>query len=262
MEPLCDFNNITVVRKGNPVLSNFTLKIQRGERLAILGPNGCGKSTLIKTILKELFPRIDDASSATVMGKKFWDVSELRKYLGVVSGELQRESWRDVSVEQMVVSGFFSSMGLFAHQQATQVMWDKAYELIDWLNISHLKNRMMNTLSTGQSRRVLIARALVHSPETVLLDEPGNGLDPAAQQKLRKCIHQIAEAGHGIILITHNLPDITSDIQRIVMIKQGQVMVDGKPRDVLTTENMTQLFDMPFKVTHGKFGYQIAAEEA
>ena len=250
------------MRGGNPVLSNFTLKIQRGERLAILGPNGCGKSTLIKTIMKELFPIADNNSSAMVMGKKQWDVFELRRYLGVVSGELQRESWRDISVDQMVVSGFFSSMGLFTHQQATQEMWNKAYELIDWLNIAHLTNRMMNTLSTGQSRRVLIARALVHSPETVLLDEPGNGLDPAAQQKLRKCIHQIAEAGHGIILITHNLPDITTDIQRVVMIKQGQVLVDGKPHDVLTTENMSRLFDMPFKVTHGKLGYQIAAEEA
>lgn len=259
MDSLCHFQNITVMRGGRPVLDHLSLQINRGEKLAILGPNGCGKSTLIKTILKELFPVHGADSSATVMGQPKWDLFELRKYLGVVSGELQRESWRDISVQQMVVSGYFGSMGLFRQHEATPEMWARSNELLLWLDCQHLLNRMMNTLSTGQVRRVIIARALVHSPETLLLDEPSNGLDPGAQQKLRRCIHQISEAGHGIILVTHHLPDITPDIKRVVLMKQGSIIYDGKPTDVLTSAHISELFDMPLELHRGVHGIQLSA---
>lgn len=259
MDSLCHFQNITVLRGGLPVLDQLSLRINRGERLAILGPNGCGKSTLIKTILRELFPVFHPDSSATIMGHEKWDLFVLRSYLGIVSGELQRESWRDISALQMVVSGYFGSMGLFRQHEASPDMWERSHDLLHWLDCQHLTHRAMNTLSTGQIRRILIARALVHSPETLLLDEPSNGLDPSAQHKLRQCIHQVAEAGHGIILVTHNLLDITPDIERVVMMKQGQILHDGPPREILTSENVSALFDMPLRMHHGNDSYQITA---
>ncbi|MHB1461035.1 MAG: ABC transporter ATP-binding protein [Armatimonadota bacterium] len=262
MEPLCHFENITVKRGGQTVLDGLTLRIERCEKLAILGPNGCGKSTLIKTILRELFPIADANSYAAIMGQQRWDVFELRQHLGVVSGELQRECWRDISVKQMVVSGFFGSMGLFRQHEATAEMWQRSEELMGWLGCAHLADRAMNTLSTGQIRRVLITRALVNSPETLLLDEPGNGLDPAAQQRLRQSIHQIADAGHGIILVTHNLPDITSDIHRVVTMKNGRILHDGTPSQILTSKNLTELFDTPIHVHRSRDSYHITAAEA
>jgi iron complex transport system ATP-binding protein len=252
---LFEFKNITVVRCGKKILDSVSLSIDQGEHVAIIGPNGSGKSSLIKTITKEYYPlAAADELVLKIMGKDVWHVFELRKLLGVVSGDLQQTCCRQIRVLDVVLSGFFSSIGVYYNHNITPEMETRAREILEFLEISHLENRLMCELSTGEARRVLIGRALVHDPRALILDEPTNSLDLRALYSFRESIRKIASSGKSVILVTHNLQDIIPEISRVVLIRAGKIFKDGKKGDILTDANLSELFSLPVKVLE-KGGY-------
>src|SRR6266850_1666250 len=185
MRPLLEFQNISVMRGSKTVLDNVTLRIQAGEHVAILGPNGCGKSTLIKTITRECYPLDRHGSSLSILGHDSWNVFDLRKLLGIVTNDLVATCTRDITGLEVVLSGFFSSIGIQPYHHVTRSMRQKALAVLDRLEIPHLADREMDAISSGESRRILIGRALVHDPLALLLDEPTNSLDLHATFELR-----------------------------------------------------------------------------
>jgi iron complex transport system ATP-binding protein len=236
------------MRGGKTVLDDVSVRIQAGEHVAILGPNGCGKSTLIKTITRECYPLARPGSSLTILGDDSWNVFELRKLLGIVTNDLIATCTRDITGLEVVLSGFFSSIGLQPYHHVTDSMRQKAHAVLDLLEIPHLADREMDAISSGESRRILIGRALVHDPLALLLDEPTNSLDLHAMVELRTILRKLAQSGTGILLVTHHLPDIIPEIDRVVFLRGGRVFADGDKVELLTAARLEELFDVPVEL--------------
>src|SRR5688572_6799009 len=167
---LIEFENISVMRGKTVALKDVSLRIGVGEHVAILGPNGCGKSTLIKAITRECYPLINEGSSVRILGEERWNVAELRKLLGIVSTDLMTTCTRSVSGRDIVLSGFFSSVGIWPHQEVTEDMHERAERAMSMLEVPHLAAKFTNEMSSGEARRVLLARALVHDPLALIMD--------------------------------------------------------------------------------------------
>jgi len=245
---LLEFENITVFHGTKKVLDNLSITVSEGEHLAILGPNGAGKSSFIKTITRELYPLADKRGSIfRVRGQEVWDVFELRSSLGIVSNDLQSAFTREITGEDVILSGFFSSVGLF-NRTLTPAMHRKAGEVIDFLELGHLIDRPMTRMSSGECQRFLIGRALVHGPKTLILDEPTTSLDLHALHTFRQTLRKIAQGGTGIILVTHQLHDIIPEVKRVVLMKEGRFIGDGPKPAMLTEEKIGGLFRVPVRI--------------
>jgi len=249
--PLINYQNVTVYRKGRVVLDDLSLTIPVGQHAAIIGPNGCGKSTLIKTITRELYPDPEKPDSfLEIFGKRVWNIFDLRHILGVVSYDWLQTCTRDYPSFEIVVSGFHGSIGIWPNHVVTPDMEDRAREVMELLEITHLADRPTEELSSGESRRVLIARALVHNPQALLFDEPTNSLDLRSMHELREILRKIAAQGTSILLVTHHLPDIIPEIERIILLRSGKVFADGSKESTLTEEKLSELFSLPIEVEH------------
>ena len=246
--PLLDLRNISVVRGGNLALNRFSLLIESGEHVCILGPNGSGKSTLIKTIARECYPLGQEDMSMSILGRSVWNVFELRLLLGIVSPDLLAACTTDASCIDVVLSGFFSSTRIFPHHHPLPEHQQRATSALHRMGISHLASRSLLEMSSGEVKRTLIARALVHNPQTLLFDEPGNTLDIAGQVELRQIMRDLAQAGIGLLLVTHHISEIVPEIDRVVLLQRGAVLADGPKEKILTSDQLTKLFEIPVRV--------------
>ena len=233
---------VNVMRGCNHVLHNVSLSIRRGEQIAILGPNGCGKSTLLKVMTCELYPRAAKATSVRLFGRAQWELAELKRRLGVVQSEVPGEAMQRNTASDAVLTGFFSSSTLWPHLEVTKVMRERAAGVMALLGIDDLRLRLFGELSSGQQRRVLIARALVASAECLLLDEPSNALDLAAQRELRALLRALAQQGTTIVHITHHVADLIPEMSRVVLMKAGRIFADGDRSALLTASALSDLF--------------------
>ncbi len=245
--PLLEFRNVTVIKGEKNVLDSVSVSIDEGEHIAILGPNGAGKSSFIKAVNREYYPQPRDDTVFRIRGEEFWDVFTMRSFIGIVSNDLQYTYTREVSGREVILSGFFSSIGLFNHT-ITMAMEARTDEILKFLEIEPLQERQMSAMSSGEARRFLIGRALVHNPAALILDEPTNSLDLHALHTFRKLVRKIARAGTGIILVTHNLHDIIPEIDRIILMKDGQFVGDGTKEEMLTDRKTGGLFNVPVHV--------------
>lgn len=240
--PLLSLKNVTVMRADHPALREVNLEIAAGEHVCILGPNGCGKSTLIKTITRECYPLAQDGSAIAILGRERWNIFELRSLLGIVSPDLLASCTTDATGRDVVLSGFFSSTRVFPHHHPDPGHLARTQAALERLGIAHLAERPVAQMSSGEAKRTLIARALVHEPQTLLFDEPSNALDIGAQLQLRETMRELAQSGLGILLVTHHVPEIIPEIERVVLLREGRLLADGSKTAILTEENLSKLF--------------------
>src|SRR5690242_15333146 len=252
--PLLELKHVTVMRGERAALDDLSLTIGAGEHVAILGPNGCGKSTLIKTITRECYPMARPDSSVEILGRSLWNVVDLRNMLGIVSNDLMMQCTREITGFEIVLSGFFSSIGIWPNHHVTDAMRRKAADVLQLLEAPHLSSKPVEEMSSGEARRMLIGRALVHEPRALLLDEPSTSLDLFAQHELRETVRGLAQAGLGIVLVTHRLSDIIPEIDRVIFMRGGQIVGDGPKSELLTPAGLRELFGVEVEMAE-RAGY-------
>jgi len=257
--PLVEIRNATIWRGSTCVFENLDLVIEQHERVAIVGPNGSGKTTLLKAINRELYPVADPRSVFRILGRDAWNVWELRKHVGIVSQDLQQRYTQTTTALEVVVSGFHASIGIHGtladRVDSSQV--EAARRTLEELGIETLARTPLKHMSTGQQRRCILARALVHNPRTLILDEPTAGLDFAASFDYLDRVRQLAGAGRNIIVVTHHLNEIPPEIDRIVLLQDGRVAADGGKQEVLTDEVLGDVYETPIRVAEID-GYYLA----
>ncbi len=245
-----ELKNVSIVREGERLLDSISLDIDASENVAVIGPNGSGKTTLIKLLRGDIYPYYDEdqPSVMKIFGENNWSIYDVRSKMGVVSMDLQNMFNNDTLVKDIVLSGYFSSFDVFRNHEITDGMREGALHAAEYMGIEHLTERTVVGLSMGEMRRALIARALVTSPNMLVLDEPMTGLDIVMKSKFRKMFDLMSGSGVKIVMITHDLTDIPVSLDRIIMIKDGKVYADGPKSEILTSEKVSGLFDEPINV--------------
>ena len=266
--PLIELDRASVIRGQVRVLHDLSLRIEAGQHTAVLGANGCGKSTLIKLVTRELYPlaRADGTPPVQVLGQSRWQVDRLRSQLGIVTGDFGANlaGMPGLTAEEAALSGLFASFVVPPFREVTDDMRQRAAEALERAHALPLRDRPYAELSTGEARRVLIARALVNRPQALLLDEPGTGLDPVARGRLLAMLRDLARQGVTLVLVTHHIEEIVPEIGRVVVLQAGRILADGPRQEVLTGERLSQAFGGPVRVwrqadPHGHESYLAAA---
>jgi iron complex transport system ATP-binding protein len=253
--PVLELSDATVIKDGRRVLDRLNLKIAQGDHTAIVGPNGAGKSLLVSLLTQEqraLAPA-NGTPPVRIFGRQNWNLFELRSQLGIISTALHQHfvngnSEGSITTEAAVLSAFLSSSGILRYGTITEVMRARTSTALEAAGASHLTGRTLDEMSSGEARRVLLARALVTSPRALVLDEPTTGLDLAARQGFMETVRGLARAGTTVVLITHHIEEIFPEIQRVVLIREGRIVADGSVAANLTDARLSELFDCPITV--------------
>jgi iron complex transport system ATP-binding protein len=245
---IIELKHVNVARGENIVLHDVSFTVKAGEHLAILGPNGCGKSTLLKTITCELYPIVKPETSVRIFNRERWDLTQLKRLMGMVATDLLGRHTLTTTGFDAILTGFFSSSTLWPNLTVTAAMRERAEEILVLVGAVALRDKLVGEMSAGQQRRVMIGRALAGTgvdgqAQMLLLDEPSNALDLSAQRDLREMLRTLAQRGVAILLITHHIADILPEIDRIVMMREGRIVADGKKEELLTSEKLSGLFD-------------------
>lgn len=259
---IVNFKNINVAYEDKNVLNNINLSIHEAQHTAILGANGSGKSTLIKLFSNDIYPRFSPQMTKEVFGKKVWDIWELKKHLGIITNDLHyeftaRSPW--LRGFDVVMSGFYSSFHIYDHHAFSPLHVSKVEEVLAFLKIEHLSEKPISQMSTGEVRKCIIGRSLVHDPKAMILDEPTVGLDFKAQINFVGMMRRIAQK-RTIILVTHHLEEIFEEISQIILIKEGMIYKQGKKEEMLCDEYLSFIFDTPLHVSleYGRYSVKQA----
>ncbi|MDO4503160.1 MAG: ATP-binding cassette domain-containing protein [Coriobacteriia bacterium] len=248
-EAFLSLHDAVVRRAGKNILEIEDFRLEFGQHLALLGPNGAGKSTFIQLITREVLPLYREDPAVLFMGNPRATLAQVKQTVGMVSSTMQDQITVHLPALEIVVGGLYGTLGLPHGTQLQPADAERARQIMEELGVGDLADRDVMTLSTGQARRVLIARALIHGPKVLVLDEPCTGLDPAGMFHVRKSMRKLAQKGVTLVLVTHYPEDIVPEIDRLVMLKNGKVFADGSKQELMTDEAMTALFEVPLQTS-------------
>ncbi|RME49294.1 MAG: ATP-binding cassette domain-containing protein [Chloroflexi bacterium] len=257
MEKIVEIKNAVVYRGQTRVFDGLSLEIPLGCHTAILGPNGAGKSTLLKLLSRELYAVQHDGSYIRAFGQERWNVWDLRTRLGIVSHDLHHQYFGHVRGRDVILSGFYSSIGTWPHHQFHAEHVERANRLMEMLEIAELADTPFSKMSAGEQRRFLLARALVHDPEALILDEPTNGLDLKACFQYLDLVRRLMREGKTVVLTTHRIHEIPPEVSRVILLKSGKIIADGAKSEIFTSENLSRLFDTPVELVYLNGFYQV-----
>jgi iron complex transport system ATP-binding protein len=258
---ILEVTDVSVVRGSTTILDQLSVSISLGQHTALLGPNGSGKSTLLKLLMRRIYPSFVDSKqgSVRIFGESEWNVWDLRTRLGFVSSEVDQHflSGRSgkLTAELAVLTGFFSSELEPDPEHITASMREAATDALERMQMTHLARRPLAHMSTGERRRILLARAIVHRPEALVLDEPTSGLDLRAQYQLLDDLHRIAQSGTTLILVTHHMHEILPCIKRTVLLEKGRVAFDGPTSQAMESRLLSQVFGCALRSVQTPNGY-------
>lgn len=255
--PYLDIHRVQVYQGDTCVFRDFSAQFWRGQNTCVLGPNGAGKTTLLKLLTRELYPIANDHSFVKIDGSETAVLTDLRKQIGFVSQDLQNRYDAHVLGRDVMLSGLFGAVGMHGHFVVTDEHRALAQQMLARFGLTGLQERRYWHLSTGQQRRFLLARALIHNPPILVLDEPTNGLDLRSAHQLLADLRQLAQTGTTLLLVTHHLQEIIPEIERVVMLREGAIFADGSKADLLNSRNLTILYETPLALAESRGFYQV-----
>ncbi|SER36562.1 iron complex transport system ATP-binding protein [Gracilibacillus ureilyticus] len=242
-----NLEQVSLKKEGKWILNQINWKINKGEHWVLLGLNGAGKTALLHMLCAYYFPT---SGKVNVVGKQFGqDIlgEKLRQQIGIVSSTIKGKIYGTDSAYQVVLSGAFASIGLY--EEPTDEMREQAQQILRDLDCFHYANRSFRSLSQGEQQRVLIGRALMGNPPLLILDEPTNGLDFIAKEKLLESIERIASnGGPTIIYVTHHVEEILPVFNKTLLLREGTVFAKGDSKEIITSTNLSDFFGMKVEV--------------
>ena len=261
--PLLELVDVSVERDANRILDRVSLVIPRGRHTAVLGPNGSGKSSLLKVLLRQFYPSVESdghQGEVRILGQSEWVVADLRRRMGVVSSTLDFEfslgRTGRMTVVEAVASGFTSTQLV---EFGVEINGDVRLAVdvaLSRVGEQHLSNRHVDTLSTGERRRVLIARALINEPEILVLDEPTSGLDLVASFRFLELLSGLVKRDNvTLVLVTHHIEEILPDIEHVVLLDHGRIVADDTKLKILTSERLSELYQFPIEIQQHANGF-------
>ncbi|MEU3192851.1 ABC transporter ATP-binding protein [Streptomyces sp. NPDC006992] len=248
MSEVLELVDVSVVRDGRALVEDVSWSVKEGERWVILGPNGAGKTTLLNLASSYLFPT---SGTVGVLGERLGsvDVFELRPRVGMASIAMAEKLPRRQTVLETVLTAAY---GMTAHWQESydKVDEDRARAFLDRLGMSDYLDRRFGTLSEGERKRTMIARAMMTDPELLLLDEPAAGLDLGGREDLVRRLGRLARDPYApsMLMVTHHVEEIPPGFTHVLMIRQGQVLAAGPLETELTSRNLSLCFGLPLVV--------------
>ena len=238
---LVQIKQATVYLKDTAVLNAIDWTVRSGEHWALVGNNGSGKTTLLKLIFGELLPV--DGGTVHWFNSRTWNgLADIREKVGYVSAEYQESYDRNVTGLEVVESGFFASIGLWQKVNARQKQ--RAEECLHLLEIDHLTDKPFRSMSYGEARRVLLARALVHRPTLLVLDEPCSGLDIPTRERFLETLQKLSRKTQ-MIYVTHHIEEIIPAITHILYLKNGTIFGQGKKESMLKDKILSEALGHP-----------------
>ena len=233
---------------GYRVVKDLSLRLLKGESTAVLGPNGAGKTTLVRLISRTLYPVVKPGSHLRLFGSESVNLWALRRRLGIVSSELEERIPARLTGRELLHAAFFGAIGLGRDRMPSPEQIARTDVVLRAMDLDGLADEKYGQLSEGQRRRLLIARALVHEPDVLVLDEPTNALDLRARHTLLRTLQVLCQQGTTLVLVTHQVDAIIPEIKRVVGLKNCQVCLDGSTDETLTGPMLSTLFDTPLSV--------------
>jgi iron complex transport system ATP-binding protein len=243
-----DIRDATVWRGDNAALRGLSLVLREGESVAVLGPNGAGKSTFLKLLTGELRPEAGRGSVCRLFGEDLWSLEELRHRIGVVMPEevSRFEDWEIAG--NVVLSSLRGAYGRTRHMRFSQSEKVRAFRAMELMGVAMLHQRPFGTLSSGEKRRFLIARSVVHEPGVLVLDEPSTALDFSSSLQLSVTLRDLLKHGRTLVWVTHHPGEIPPEIDRVILLKNGGVFADGTKRETLSRDVLSRLYEVDLKV--------------
>ncbi len=230
-------------------LHNISLSLRLGESVAILGANGAGKSSLLKRMTGELRAEANPGTACRLFGEELWCLEELRHRIGIVMPEEVARFAPEEIAADVVRSAFRGAYGRTGDMRFKASEKESAARAMAELGVSGLAGRPFGQLSSGEKRRFLIARSLVHRPEVLVLDEPSTALDFGARLEMLDRLRAVARAAATLALVTHDPGEIIPEIGRVVLLRDGRIFADGEKRDVVNAENLGALYGMELRLS-------------
>lgn len=256
--PLIEIKNVTCYRGNTRVFEDLSLTIEQGESVAILGPNGSGKTTLLKLLARDIYPVVRDNSYVKINGSERVRLEELRQHIGVVSQDLQERYTAYATGAEVVMSGLFGAIGMHPHMEVTAQHQALADGLMDELSLNPLRQKMFQHMSSGQQRRLLLARAIINQPESYVLDEPTNSLDIQAAFSLIKMMRALIAKGDAVVIATHHVNEVLPEIERVVFLKNGKLVADDSKTALFTDSKLSDLYDIPVRASEQHGFYHVS----
>ena len=267
--PILQLDDATVVKGDRAVIDGVSLTIHEGEHTVVLGANGAGKSVLLRLLTHQERPlaREDGSPPVRVLGQDIWNITELQSQMGIVSADLHQRfvngnSEGLITGEAAVLSGFLVSYGILRYGVVTDEMRRQTAEALGTMGVAHLAARRLNEMSSGEARRVMLARALVTAPRALVLDEPTTGLDVVARHGFMERVRRIARDGTTLILITHHVEEIVPEIERVVLLHRGRIAADGPKAAILTPEHLSRVFGAALQIDRAGGFYFVRPADA